>query len=493
MALKNFTSEFALIPSQIMKSDFNFLSNNGDAIKQTSVAITTFPPISPALYSQRSQRSKNRSAFGDNTAESATEVGNVSTAKQFNNFVGRRDRTDFYRFSITGENNYAISLNGLKASASLQLWNSSKQTIAQSSSTTSLTLSGKISTGTYYLRVQSAPRSNTAYQLNLSATLVPPTVPTTPAPTPTKAFSPIYGYGLVDATAAIGKATGSQLWDQGSDPAWGWDVNQMNVPEAWKYGYTGQGIVVAVVDSGVDYRHTDLNDNLWRNSREIYGNGIDDDRNGYIDDVLGWNFVSNNNDTMDDDDHGSHVAGIIAAEDNGYGAIGIAYNAKIMPVKVLDGNGEGKNSSVAQGVYYAANNGAKIINLSLGGTYSLEIDQAISYATQKGSLVVMAAGNDGATVPGYPARNSSGIAVGSIDSDYLMADSSNRAGNQRLNYVVAPGVDIYSTLRGNDYGYLSGTSMAAPAVSAIAALVWQANPTLSVAELTSILTNTASA
>jgi subtilisin family serine protease len=473
-----------------MESYFNFLSNTGKAIKPLSAAPA---PINSSLsrYSQQSPRSKNRSASGDNTFARATDLGSLATAKQLSNFVGQRDRTDFYRFNLTGENNYAISLNGLKSSTSLQLLNSNRQTIDQSNSTNSFTLSGKLSTGTYYLRVQSAPRGNTTYQLKLSATPIPPTFPS-PA-TLTKAFSPVYGYGLVDATAAIGKATGTQLWDQGSDPAWGWDLNQMNVPEAWKSGYTGQGIVVAVVDSGVDNRHTDLNDNLWRNSREIYGNGIDDDRNGYIDDVLGWNFVSNNNNTMDDDDHGSHVAGIIAAEDNGYGAIGIAYNAKIMPVKVLDSHGDGKNSSVAQGVYYAANNGAKIINLSIGGTYSSEIDQAISYATQKGSLVIMAAGNEGATVPGYPARSASGIAVGSIDSDYLMADSSNRAGSQRLNYVVAPGVDIYSTLSGNDYGYLSGTSMAAPAVSAIAALVWQAKPTLSVADLTSILTNTASA
>jgi subtilisin family serine protease len=480
-----------------MKSYSNVLSNHGDATNQPSVTSPTTPPLAPSLYSQRSQRSKNRSASNDNTFARATDVGNLTTPKQFNNFVGRRDRTDFYRFNITGENNYAMSLSGLKANTSLQLWNSSRQSIAQSSNTTSLTLSGKLSIGTYYLRVQSAPRGNTSYQLNLSVTLVPPIVPPVPPPaptTPTKAFSPIYGYGLVDATAAIGKATGTQLSDQGSDPVWGWDLNQMNVPEAWKYGYSGQGIVVAVVDTGVDYLHTDLDDNLWYNSREIFGNGIDDDRNGYVDDVLGWNFVSNNNNTMDYEDHGTHVAGIIAAENNGYAAIGIAYNAKIMPVKVFDSDVEASTSSIAQGIYYAANNGANIINLSLRVIYySVEIDQAISYATQRGSLVVMAAGNQGGAVPEYPARSASGIAVGSIDSDYRIAYDSNRAGNQRLNYVVAPGVNIYSTLSGNDYGYLNGTSMAAPAVSAIAALVWQANPTLSVSELTSILTNTASA
>lgn len=309
-----------------------------------------------------------------------------------------------------------------------------------------------------------------------------------------KFFSRVSGYGTVNATAAIAQATGRNLFTDVPDSLWSSNLNQVKAPEAWQAGFTGKGTVVAVIDTGVDYTHWDLNDNIWRNSREIYGNGIDDDRNGYVDDIVGWNFVSNNNNPYDDGGHGTHVAGIIAAENNGAGAIGIAYDAKIMPVKVLNSSGSGSSTSIAQGVYYAANNGANVINLSLGGGYSPEIAQAVTYASQKGAVVVMAAGNSGASSPFYPAQlaTQTGIAVGAVDWSSRMAPFSNQAGSTQINYVVAPGVDILSTVPGNQFKTMSGTSMATPAVSAIAAMVKSANPSLTGSQITSILTNTAS-
>ncbi len=121
-----------------------------------------------------------------------------------------------------------------------------------------------------------------------------------------------------------------------------------------------------MVDTGVDYTHPDLDGNIWTNSREIAGNGVDDDGNGYVDDVHGWDFVGNDNAPLDADGHGTHVSGTIAAENNGVGITGVAYNAKIMPVRVLDENGSGTNAAIAAGIRYAADNGARVINLSLG-------------------------------------------------------------------------------------------------------------------------------
>ena len=144
-------------------------------------------------------------------------------------------------------------------------------------------------------------------------------------------------------------------------------LDRIGAPEVWNYGYTGQGIVVAFCDTGVDRFHPDLDANIWSNADEIEGNGVDDDGNGCIDDRYGWNFASNYNNTMDVQSHGTHVAGTIAAEINGFGITGVAYNAKIMPVKVLSDSGSGSYEGITNGIRYAANNGANVINLSLGG------------------------------------------------------------------------------------------------------------------------------
>ncbi|MBP5973007.1 S8 family serine peptidase [Brasilonema sp. CT11] len=295
-------------------------------------------------------------------------------------------------------------------------------------------------------------------------------------------FSKVYGYGLVNAAAAVAGAIGkSPFADVSNVGGYNWGLDRIQAPEVWAKGYTGKNVVVAVVDSGVDYTHTDLDNNIWRNRGEIPGNGIDDDHNGYVDDVIGWNFVGNNNNPMDDNSHGTHVAGIIAAENNGFGTTGVAYNSQIMPIKVLDNQGAGTSKSIAQGIIYAANNGADVINLSLGGNYSAEDALAIQYATQRGAIVVMAAGNDGTDKPIYPAALATdwGIAVGAIDQYNYVPNFSNKAGsNNKIDYVVAPGVDIYSTVPNNKYDYKDGTSMATPYVSGVAALMLSANPNL---------------
>ena len=302
------------------------------------------------------------------------------------------------------------------------------------------------------------------------------------------------GYGLIDTKDSLETITGEEIDEVPDLGGNNWGADLINAPEAWNKGYTGEGVVVAVLDGGVDYKHEDLRDNIWTNSGEIAGNGKDDDGNGFIDDVYGWNFHDDDNDTLDRDGHGTHVAGTIAGADNDYGVTGIAYDAQIMPVKVLDDSGAGYNSSIADGIYYAVDNGADVINLSLGGEYpSRDIESAVEYAHENGVTVVMAAGNSSGQTPMYPANYADeyGIAVGAVDKNNQLADFSNRAGNDELAYVTAPGVNIYSTVPDDEYESYSGTSMAAPHVSGAVALMLSADPNLTPDEIREIITESA--
>ncbi len=243
-------------------------------------------------------------------------------------------------------------------------------------------------------------------------------------------------------------------------------------------GATGSGVVVAVIDSGVDYNHEDLVNNMWVNTGEIADNGIDDDGNGYADDVRGYDFIGDapynlipDADPMDDAGHGTHVAGIIAAQNNTVGVLGVAPEVKIMPVKVLDFSGMGYDSTVASGIRYAVDNGANIINLSLGSSApSTTMQSAVDYATANNVLVVAAAGNSGSfTKPSYPAAYAEVISVAASNSDGVREYYSNAG---KID-VIAPGGAILSTTPGNTYTRYSGTSMAAPFVSGVAALISQ--------------------
>ena len=442
-----------------------------------------------------------------NSLSTARNVAGVENGSiNLTDFVGLGDSSDFYRFDIKTKSNFNLRLDGLRADADVKLiQDRNRNGVVDSGEVIRYSLNidtipdvinvSNLAPGTYYVQVYSIGNS-TNYNLNLSAT----SVPVTPnISTPLGAFNTDYGYGLVNANAAVSLTLNRSnpfptFPDLGGN---NWALDVTNVPEVWNQNITGNGIVVAVVDTGVDYNHPDLDGNIWRNAGEIAGNGIDDDRNGYIDDTRGWDFVSGDNNPMDLDwdGHGTHVAGVIAAERNNFGITGVAYNAKIMPVRVLDTFGDGSLNNIAAGIRYAADNGANVINLSLGSEFNSSnvVNDAIQYANNKGSVVVMAAGNAGLGQPGYPARNADrwGIAVGSIDVSGRMDDDSNRAGSRPLDYVVAPGVDIYSTTPDNTYETYSGTSMSTAQVSGVAALVLNANPNLTPAQVEYILTTTA--
>ncbi|MBW4678458.1 MAG: S8 family serine peptidase [Desmonostoc geniculatum HA4340-LM1] len=363
----------------------------------------------------------------------------------------------------------------------------------------SWTIDTIIAPGQYYLMFTADGLGNVA-ESNESNNSVYNTQAITLTPANGGGFNSTTGYGLINAAAAVAKALGQTTFadvpDLGGD---NWGADAIKAPEVWAKGYTGQGVLVAVVDSGVDYNHPDLSANIWKNSKEIAGNGKDDDGNGYIDDVYGWNFIHNNNNTLDGNGHGTHVAGTIAAVKNSFGVTGIAYNAKIMPVRVFDDDGKSNGTAIPHGIRYAADNGAKVINLSLKSTARSDLQSAIQYAVSKGAIVVSAAGNDSELEPAHPARYADkwGIAVGAVNYDRTLADFSNRAGTTTLAYVTAPGayedyfgIGIYSTVPGNKYDFKSGTSMAAPHVAGVVALMLSAKKGLTDAQVRQILTTT---
>jgi len=274
-------------------------------------------------------------------------------------------------------------------------------------------------------------------------------------------------------------------WGQTYQDLWG--LYKINAPTAWNTTL-GDGVIVAVVDTGIDYNHPDIAANIWINKGEIPNNGIDDDHNGYIDDVRGWDFTSNTNDPIDHFGHGTHVAGTIAAVgNNGIGVIGIAWHAQVMAVKGLSDFGFGDDTTLAPAITYAANNGADVINASWGGQGSSQtIEDAIKYAYSLGVIFVAAAGNSSQDALNFfPANSPEAITVSASDSSDALAYFSNFGSKVD---VAAPGVDILSLqaagtnlgpVVSSGYCRLSGTSMATPHVSGTAALVLSQNPTYS--------------
>lgn len=267
----------------------------------------------------------------------------------------------------------------------------------------------------------------------------------------------------------------------------------MDVTGVWKDCFDpakkeapGKGTVVAVIDTGVDYTHKDLADNIWVNEGEIPGNGIDDDGNGYVDDVHGVDFVEGDSDPMDEHGHGTHVAGIIAMTPGNGGGVGVAYGAKIMCVRAGQANGSFASTDIAKAIKYAADNGADVINMSFGGTgRSYLVESALQDAFPS-CVLVAAAGNDGLlttdakqagylfTEDIYPAGYKYVIGVMATDNNKSLAYFSNwdfKEGSGCEYEMAAPGVGIYSTLPGNRYACWSGTSMATPNVAAAAAIL----------------------
>lgn len=283
-----------------------------------------------------------------------------------------------------------------------------------------------------------------------------------------------------------------------NDPSFSleWGFSKIGAPAAWDVMKGNPDLVIAVIDTGVDYRHPDLAPNIWVNADEIPDNGADDDRNGYVDDVIGWDFVKEppdwmlpgedpgpaDNDPMDLMGHGTIVAGIAAGKPNNrIGIAGAAWNCKIMPLRAgyvaYDYNGYVELDEAAEAIYYAANNGANVINMSFGCPYDAQcMRDAINYAYSKGCIMVAAAGNVESYdlgLPFYPAACDHVIAVSATnDTDKISI----------WNYVIyanfgdfvdicAPGTNILSTMPNNMYYYASGTSVASPIVAGVAALV----------------------
>ena len=265
-------------------------------------------------------------------------------------------------------------------------------------------------------------------------------------------------------------------------------LERIEAAAAWQIESGKKSVVVAVVDTGTQMNHPDLAAQMWTNARET-ANGVDDDGNGFIDDVRGWNFVSNNNNPDDDNQHGTHCAGIIAAtRGNGQGIAGTA-NVTIMPLKVLNAEGSGATSDIIRAVQYAADNGASIISMSLGGSgYEEAFADVCRDVTARNVLIVAASGNESANQISYPAGYDGVVAVGATDINDQIANFSNTGEGLTIS---APGVEILSTLPGSQYGNLSGTSMATPYVAGVAALVRSANPNLTAAQVRERLMTTA--
>jgi subtilisin family serine protease len=274
----------------------------------------------------------------------------------------------------------------------------------------------------------------------------------------------------------------------------------IDAPEAWDIETGDPNVVIAILDTGVDYTHPDLAANIWNNTDENPGNGIDDDTNGYIDDVRGWDFAYHDNDPKDELGHGTACAGIAGAvSNNGIGIAGVCWNCKIMPVQVMNKTGSGYWTDIANGITYAADNGADIISMSLGdeSVPNILLD-AVNYAYDKGVFLCASAGNHNEQTKMYPAAYENVTAVAMTD----LHDKRSHFLTFGSNYgewvdIAAPGSLIYSTsptyyitpfVRPN-YDSWSGTSFATPMVAGVAALLLSKDPTLTPAEVKALLCN----
>lgn len=300
-----------------------------------------------------------------------------------------------------------------------------------------------------------------------------------------------------------------------------WALKEINALMAWRKA-TGKGIVIGLVDTGIDYEHPELRNNLWINEKEdlnkngrfdpwlsteivngVAGdlNGIDEDGNGFADDVIGYDFINQTIPNIgdwsgadpipqDEGEHGTVVAGVMIAEGNNQnGIIGLAYESKVMAIRAFDATGNGEADDIAQAIVYAALNGARVLNFSFGEyAASPIVHAAIKFAESMGCIMVASTGNDNNDKPHFPSDYSEVIAVGASTSKSVRWGDSNYGGNIQL---LAPGSLVLTTVRGGYYSLKSGTSLAAPYVSAAVALLLELDPSLSSSQVQSILTASA--
>jgi subtilisin family serine protease len=264
--------------------------------------------------------------------------------------------------------------------------------------------------------------------------------------------------------------------------------------KAWVSGTGSKDIVVAVIDTGVDYNHEELKENIFLNTKEVDGNGKDDDGNGFVDDVHGWNFEGKNNNPMDDNSHGTHCSGTIGAKGgNGIGTAGVNWNVSILPIKFLSASGSGTLDDAVEGIKYATLMGVNVMSNSWGGGgFSQTMYDAIKAAKEKGILFVAAAGNEGNdndASPAYPATYDLDNVIAVAATDNRDRKASWSSFGQTKVHLAAPGVNIFSTvpMDKGKYEIFSGTSMATPHVSGAAALLWSLNKSMTYAEIKSRL------
>ncbi|MDJ0624155.1 MAG: S8 family serine peptidase [Desulfocapsaceae bacterium] len=303
------------------------------------------------------------------------------------------------------------------------------------------------------------------------------------------------GFGALLSAGGVGIATTDT--DSRSNDQWGLHAVGYTPmgkgTSAWDtFNGREKNVIVAVIDSGLDLSHPDRPQHIWRNSDEIPGNNIDDDTNGYVDDINGWNFVAESNNIDDDYGHGTFVAGIIAANtDNGVGIAGVNPGAQLMTLKVGDNNGVARSLAIYRALRYAVDNGARVINISLGRKGLSRLEQiGINYAYAMGCIVVVAAGNQSGNIAEHgPPGARRAFSVASLNIDGSRRSHSNKG---LMVALAAPGESIYSLTAKNgkrdgrmipimagEYHRLSGTSFAAPIVAGTASLIWAKNPNLS--------------
>jgi subtilisin family serine protease len=275
-----------------------------------------------------------------------------------------------------------------------------------------------------------------------------------------------------------------------------WGLVRVSAPEAWAVSHGDADVVVAVIDSGIDRTIPQLSDSVWVNENEVPDNGVDDDRNGYVDDVYGWDFRDNDNTSLDGTPlhgHGTFVASIIAAQPGELPIVGVAPGARLMDVRFLDSMNRFRSCDwrmFVEAIEYAVDNGADIINLSIyaNGRPPRYFEDALQAATARGVIIVGIAGNEGEAEVMYPGKYDSVCAVAATTQNDLLAGFSNRGPEVA---VCAPGEGVTSFTKGGRASTQSGTSFAASHVSGVLALILSVAPDLSPVDAVDVLTQTA--